>query len=196
MGKKIIECYANKISLSGPMSQSQTITKHGPNTKTCKFGQEIVQSYTTDQNTAPQGRGTELRQPRDSKNNHVRNYNKHWTNNSAVGNVSGNRCESGCISRDREFDPGPVPYFRGNFIMNSFLRSLSSLPLNHSRITSESMCTKYWLTACSSLPRKKVWLGELTVPPWPQLLTLDVKQPNKHNNNSIPVFKQTAADST
>ena len=25
----------------------------------------------------------------------------------------------------------------------------------------------YWLTACSSLPRKKVWLGELTVPQWP-----------------------------
>ena len=23
----------------------------------------------------------------------------------------------------------------------------------------------YWSTACSSLPRKKVWLGELTVPP-------------------------------
>ena len=143
MGKKIIECYANKISLSGPMSQSQTITKHGPNTKTCKFGQEIVQSYTTDQNTAPQGRGTELRQPRDSKNNHVRNYNKHWTNNSAVGNVSGNRCESGCISRDREFDPGPVPYFRGNFIMNSFLRSLSSLPLNHSRKIVVSYKRKY-----------------------------------------------------
>ena len=31
-------------------------------------------------------------------------------------------------------------------------------------VTSESMCTKYWLTACSSLPRKKVWLGELTIP--------------------------------
>ena len=31
---------------------------------------------------------------------------------SAVGNVSGNRCESDCISRGREFDPGPVPYFR------------------------------------------------------------------------------------
>ena len=28
---------------------------------------------------------------------------------SAVGNVSGNRCES---DRGREFDPGPVPYFR------------------------------------------------------------------------------------
>ena len=29
----------------------------------------------------------------------------------AVGNVSGNRCESDCRSRGREFDPGPVPYF-------------------------------------------------------------------------------------
>ena len=29
-------------------------------------------------------------------------------------NVSGNRCESDCRSRDREFDPGPVPYFRGD----------------------------------------------------------------------------------
>ena len=33
---------------------------------------------------------------------------------SAVSNVSGNRCESGCRSRGREFDPGPVPYFRGD----------------------------------------------------------------------------------
>ena len=32
-------------------------------------------------------------------------------------------------------------------------------------VTSESMCTKYWLTACSSMPRKKVWLVKLTVPP-------------------------------
>ena len=31
---------------------------------------------------------------------------------SAVGNVSGYRCVSDCISRGREFDPGPVPYFR------------------------------------------------------------------------------------
>ena len=28
----------------------------------------------------------------------------------------------------------------------------------------QSMYTKYWLTAKSSLPRKIVWLGELTVP--------------------------------
>ena len=33
---------------------------------------------------------------------------------SAVGNVSGNRCESDCRSRGREFDPGPVTYFRGD----------------------------------------------------------------------------------
>ena len=33
---------------------------------------------------------------------------------SAVGNVSDNRCESDCRSRGREFDPGPVPYFRGD----------------------------------------------------------------------------------
>ena len=33
---------------------------------------------------------------------------------SAIGNVSGNRCESDCRARGREFDPGPVPYFRGD----------------------------------------------------------------------------------
>ena len=33
---------------------------------------------------------------------------------SAVGNVSGNRCESDCKSRVHKFDPSPVPYFRGD----------------------------------------------------------------------------------
>ena len=32
----------------------------------------------------------------------------------AVGNVSGYRCVSDGKSRGREFDPGPVPYFRGD----------------------------------------------------------------------------------
>ena len=32
---------------------------------------------------------------------------------SAVGNGSGYRCMSDCRSRGCEFDPGPVPYFRG-----------------------------------------------------------------------------------
>ena len=33
---------------------------------------------------------------------------------SAVGNVSGYRCVSDSRSRGREFDPGPVPYYRGD----------------------------------------------------------------------------------
>ena len=33
---------------------------------------------------------------------------------STVGNVSGNRFESDCRSRGGEFDPGPVPYYRGD----------------------------------------------------------------------------------
>ena len=32
----------------------------------------------------------------------------------AVGNMSGNRCESDCRSRGRKFDPGSVPYFHGD----------------------------------------------------------------------------------
>ena len=31
-----------------------------------------------------------------------------------VRNMSGYRCESDCISRDPEFDSGPVPYFAGD----------------------------------------------------------------------------------
>ena len=33
---------------------------------------------------------------------------------SAVGKLSGYKCMSDCRSRGREFDPGPVPYFRGD----------------------------------------------------------------------------------
>ena len=33
---------------------------------------------------------------------------------STVGNMSGNRCKFDCRSRGREFDPGLVPYFRGD----------------------------------------------------------------------------------
>ena len=39
---------------------------------------------------------------------------------SAVDKVSSNRCESDCRSRGRKFDPGPVPYFRGNWLWNNF----------------------------------------------------------------------------
>ena len=85
---------------------------------------------------------------------------KSWTGpRSAVGNVSGNRCVSDCRSRGREFHPGPVPYFRGDWSWNNFYGH--SPPFRWIiqeglvSVTRESMCTKYWLTACSSLPRKK-----------------------------------------
>ena len=35
------------------------------------------------------------------------------------------------------------------------------------------------------LAQEKVWLGELTVQPWPQLLTLDIKQQNKTNKQNL-----------
>ena len=40
----------------------------------------------------------------------------YWTarQRSAVGNMSDYRCVSDCRFRSREFDPGPVPYFRGD----------------------------------------------------------------------------------
>ena len=78
---------------------------------------------------------------------------------SAVSNVSGYRCVSDCRSRGREFDPGPDPYFRGDWSWNNFYGH--SPPFRWFiqegllSVTSESMCTNYWLTACSSLPRKK-----------------------------------------
>ena len=90
---------------------------------------------------------------------------------SAVGNVSGYRCVSDCRSRGREFDPGPVPYFRGDWSWNYFYGH--SPPFRWFiqegllSVTSESMCTNYWLTAWSKPAQEKVWLGELTVPQWP-----------------------------
>ena len=50
--------------------------------------------------------------------------------------MSGNRWESDCRSRDREFDPGPVPYVRWDW-------SFSSLPLNHLRRIVVSYKRKY-----------------------------------------------------
>ena len=62
--------------------------------------------------------------------------------------------------------PGPILSWR--LIMNLFL--WSSPPFRWFiqegllPVTSESMCRKFWLTACSCLPRKKVCFGGLTVP--------------------------------
>ena len=64
-----------------------------------------------------------------------------------------------CRSRGREFYPGPVPYFRGDWWWNDFYGHSPPYPWFIQEgllsVTSESMCTNYWLTACSSLPRKK-----------------------------------------
>ena len=67
---------------------------------------------------------------------------------SAVGNVSDYRCVSDCISRGREFDPSPVPYFVE--IDHEMISTVILLPSADSfkkgclSVTSESMCTNYW----------------------------------------------------
>ena len=77
----------------------------------------------------------------------------------AVGNMSGYRGMPDCRSRDCELDPSPVSYFRGDWSWNYFYGH--SPPFHWIiqegllSVTSESMCTMYWLTTCSSLPRKK-----------------------------------------
>ena len=60
---------------------------------------------------------------------------------SAVGNVSGYRCEADCRSRGREFDPGPVPYFRGDWSWNNFYGHSPPFRWIIHEVTSESMCT-------------------------------------------------------
>ena len=81
---------------------------------------------------------------------------------SSVSNMFGNRWESDCRSRGRVFDPGLVPYFPGDWSWNNSYYHFPPfwwiIQEGLLSVTSESMCTKYWLTACSSLPRKKCGL--------------------------------------
>ena len=46
--------------------------------------------------------------------NHLFNMCAHTGPRGAAGNVNGYRCVSDCRSRGSEFDPGAVPYFRGD----------------------------------------------------------------------------------
>ena len=67
-----------------------------------------------------------------------------------------------CLATDESLiaDPGVVSWIPA--------QSHTFVEINHDghcppsaesfKITSESMCTKYWLTACSSLPRQSVVL--------------------------------------
>ena len=90
---------------------------------------------------------------------------------SEVGNVSGNRCESDCRSRGREFDPRsrPGPILLWKLIMKQFIRSFSSLPLKHSKRIVVSYKWKYvhkvLVNCLFKLAQEKVWLGEVTVLP-------------------------------
>ena len=77
----------------------------------------------------------------------------------AVGNVSGNRCEFDCRSRVGSSIPAPSHAFvEIDFEIIStviLLPSAESFKKGLLSVTSKSMCTKYGLTACSSLSRKK-----------------------------------------
>ena len=69
-------------------------------------------------------------------NRRTQNHNRNNINNPqnlrpriAVGNLSGNRCESDCRSRGHKFDPGLVPNFLGD---RSEIISTVILPSNES----------------------------------------------------------------
>ena len=72
----------------------------------------------------------------------------------------GNSCESDCRSRGREFNPGRVPYFHGDYEIIStviLLPYAESFKKDCCQLQAK-VCAQS--TACSSLPRKKVRLGE------------------------------------
>ena len=107
-----------------------------------------------------------------------------------ICNVSGYRCVSDCRSRGHEFDPGPVPYFRGDNSWNHFYGH--SPPFRWTiqegllSVTSESMCTKYWLTACSSFcPEKSVvrWTDRPTM-----TIAVDMGRTASKQTNCLPKY--------
>ena len=75
--------------------------------------------------------------------------------------MSGNRCESYCKSRGREFDAGPVTYFRGEWSGNNFLnitKRITTLTNKHipNRLINARKTDSTWLTTCvKKLIRKK-----------------------------------------
>ena len=81
---------------------------------------------------------------------------------SAVGNVSDYRFASDCRSRGHMFDPGPVPYCRK--IDHEFISKVILLP---SADLLKKGCCQLQAKVCAritgSLPRIKVWLGEVQI---------------------------------
>ena len=105
---------------------------------------------------------------------------------SAVGNLSD------CTSRDRAFDPVSVSYFRGDWSWNNFYGH--SPPFRWIiqegllSVTSESMCTKYWWTACQTCPGKSVvrWTDRPTMTIAVDLGRQATKQTESIDNISFP----------
>ena len=81
---------------------------------------------------------------------------------SAVGNVSDYRFASDCRSRGHMFDTGPVPYCRK--IDHEFISKVILLPPAD---LLKNGCCQLQAKVCAripgSLPRKKVWLGEVQI---------------------------------
>ena len=106
---------------------------------------------------------------------------------SAVSNISDYRCTSDCRSRGPMLYPGPVQYFHGDWSWNNFYGHTPAfcwfIQDGLLSVTSESICTNYWLTACSNLPRKKCvrWTDR---PPMTIAVDWDVKQQNKQYEGS------------
>ena len=79
---------------------------------------------------------------------------------SAVGNVSNYRLASDCRSRGHMFDPGQVPYCPK--IDHEFISKVILLP--SADLSKKGYCqlqAKVCARITGSLPRKKVWLGEV-----------------------------------
>ena len=94
--------------------------------------------------------------------------------NSDLQLLTGPHCAVGSVSdcrfRGCEFDPNLVPYL-WELIMEIFLRSFSSLQLNHSRrkgccqLQAKVCAQSTGLPLVQACPGKKVWLCEMTVLP-------------------------------
>ena len=69
------------------------------------------------------------------------------------------RCASDCRSRGHKFNPGLVPCLSGDWSWNNFYSHSPPfrwyIQEGSLSVISESMCTNFCLTACSSLLRKK-----------------------------------------
>ena len=82
-----------------------------------------------------------------------------------IKQVSDYRCMSDCRSRGCEFDPGPGPYFRGDWSWNNFYGHSSIfrwfIQEGLLSVKSESMCTKYWLSLVQACLENSVvrWTG-------------------------------------